>query len=70
MLIAACVCLLLAIAWGGHDYPWSSGIIIGCFVAAFALGGLFIYIEAKVAVEPIIPLRKYSHIAHFIDFGN
>lgn len=33
LLVASAVCML-ALQWGGSQYPWSSGTIIGLFVAA------------------------------------
>lgn len=30
--LAAIVCLLLAVTWGGQTYPWNDSKIIGLFV--------------------------------------
>ncbi|MEV1142489.1 MFS transporter [Micromonospora sp. NPDC049799] len=51
-------CLLLALSWGGNEYAWSSGVIVGLFVAGAVLGVLFVVQEARVA-EPILPLRLF-----------
>lgn len=32
VLIPCIVCLLLALQWGGYEYPWSNGRIIALFV--------------------------------------
>ncbi|MFM2073030.1 MAG: hypothetical protein RLZZ623_3294 [Actinomycetota bacterium] len=55
-LSAAIVCLLLAGVWGGNQYPWGSPQIIGLFLAAVVLFGLFAAIERR-APEPVIALR-------------
>ncbi|MGC4877628.1 MDR family MFS transporter [Micromonospora sp. DT43] len=58
LLVAGVSCLLLALSWGGNEYPWSSGLIIGLFVAGAVLAVLFLLQEARVA-EPILPLRLF-----------
>ncbi|WP_319463151.1 MDR family MFS transporter [Micromonospora sp. RTP1Z1] len=58
LLVAGVSCLLLALSWGGNQYAWGSGVIIGLFVAGVVLGVLFVLQEARVA-EPILPLRLF-----------
>ncbi|GAB3947811.1 MDR family MFS transporter [Micromonospora vulcania] len=58
LLVAAVSSLLLALSWGGNEYSWGSGVIIGLFVAGVVLGALFLLQETRVA-EPILPLRLF-----------
>ncbi|MDW5327645.1 MDR family MFS transporter [Plantactinospora sp. KLBMP9567] len=58
LLVAGVSSLLLALSWGGNEYAWGSGIIIGLFVAGAVLGVLFLVQEARVA-EPILPLKLF-----------
>ncbi|GAB3375657.1 hypothetical protein GCM10027452_32620 [Micromonospora halotolerans] len=58
LLVAGVSCLLLALSWGGNEYAWGSGVIIGLFVAGAVLGVLFVLQEARVR-EPILPLRLF-----------
>ncbi|MCC3764368.1 MFS transporter [Glycomyces sp. TRM65418] len=58
-LVPAVVCLLLAVTWGGSDYAWDSGVIVGLFAAAAALTVAFLYVETR-AEEPILPLRMFK----------
>ncbi|NJP31187.1 MDR family MFS transporter [Micromonospora thermarum] len=58
LLVAGVSSLLLALSWGGNEYAWGSGVIIGLFAAGAVLGGLFVVQEARVA-EPILPLRLF-----------
>jgi EmrB/QacA subfamily drug resistance transporter len=51
---------LLGAVWGGTEYPWSSGVIIGLFAVAAVLLGLFIYQERRVK-EPILPLDLFRN---------
>ncbi|MGW4501535.1 MDR family MFS transporter [Micromonospora sp. NPDC004336] len=58
LLVAGVSCLLLALSWGGNEYAWGSGVIVGLFVAGAVLGVLFVLQETRVA-EPILPLRLF-----------
>ncbi|WP_327648299.1 MDR family MFS transporter [Micromonospora zamorensis] len=58
LLVAGVSSLLLALSWGGNEYAWGSGVIIGLFVVGTVLGVLFVLQEARVA-EPILPLRLF-----------
>ncbi|MEH0970432.1 MDR family MFS transporter [Micromonospora sp. CPCC 205546] len=58
LLVAGVSCLLLALSWGGNEYAWASGVIVGLFAAGAVLGVLFVLQEARVA-EPILPLRLF-----------
>ena len=51
--------LILGLAWGGNEYPWGSGVIIGLFVAAVALLAAFVWVELRAA-EPILPMSLFS----------
>src|SRR5205823_10615449 len=46
--------LLLGLVWGGRDYPWLSGQVIGALVAAAVLLVAFGLVERRVP-EPILP---------------
>jgi EmrB/QacA subfamily drug resistance transporter len=52
--------LVLAITWGGHQYPWASWQILSLFVVAAVGLVAFLLIERRVA-EPIIPLRLFRN---------
>jgi len=54
-LILAVVPMLIALTWGGVEYPWGSVRIISMFVFSAAMIPLFIIFESR-AKEPIIPL--------------
>jgi EmrB/QacA subfamily drug resistance transporter len=49
---------LLGAVWGGTEYPWSSPIVIGLFVAAAAMLSAFVWQERR-AREPILPLDLF-----------
>ena len=59
-LVAGVVPLLLALSWGGNDYPWLSPVIIGLFVLAAVMLTVFGLIESR-AIEPIIPLSLFRN---------
>ncbi|AXO32794.1 MDR family MFS transporter [Micromonospora chalcea] len=58
LLVAGVSCLLLALSWGGAEYAWGSGVIVGLFAAGVVLGVLFVVQEARTR-EPILPLRLF-----------
>ncbi|MFI8806603.1 MDR family MFS transporter [Micromonospora chalcea] len=58
LLVAGVSCLLLALSWGGAEYAWGSGVIVGLFAAGAVLGVLFVVQEARTR-EPILPLRLF-----------
>ncbi|KAG0050467.1 hypothetical protein BGZ83_004779 [Gryganskiella cystojenkinii] len=58
LVIAAVICLLLPITWGGTTYAWNSPVIIVLFVVAAILIAILIWVESK-AVEAIIPPRLF-----------
>ena len=61
LLVIGVTCLLLALVWGGTEYPWSSPMIIGLALSgAVAVVG-FVMWEAGSAAEPILPMRLFAN---------
>jgi EmrB/QacA subfamily drug resistance transporter len=60
LLVAGSTCLLLALVWGGNEYAWGSGTIIGLLVSGAVLTGAFVAWESRVD-EPILPLRLFRN---------
>ncbi|KAJ1943135.1 hypothetical protein FBU59_003003 [Linderina macrospora] len=58
--LASIVLILLALSWGGQDYPWSSGRVISCIVVGIVIGVVFVYYEANYAKEPILPMYLFK----------
>jgi EmrB/QacA subfamily drug resistance transporter len=54
LLAAGTTALLLGLVWGGRDYPWGSGEVVGALAAAAALLVAFAFVELRVR-EPILP---------------
>src|SRR5262245_56227155 len=55
LMVAATIALLLALAWGGVRYPWTSPAILGLIAASAGLWALFAW-QLMRAPEPFIPL--------------
>ena len=53
--------LLLALVWGGSQYPWGSFEVIGLFGLAAALLAIFGWVEHAHAKDPILPLNLFSN---------
>ncbi|MFE6750683.1 MDR family MFS transporter [Kitasatospora purpeofusca] len=50
--------VILATSWGGNEYPWTSGVIIGLFAGGAVALGLFCWAETR-AVQPMLPMRLF-----------
>lgn len=56
-LVLTMVTLLLGLNTGGNQLPWTHPLVLISFPISAIFLGLFIYIEARVAAEPIIPIK-------------
>ncbi|KAH8917098.1 hypothetical protein BT69DRAFT_1227315, partial [Atractiella rhizophila] len=55
-------CLLLALQWGGNDYPWNDGRVIGCCVGSGVILAVLIPYEYYIAgPQRVIPLNFFTH---------
>jgi EmrB/QacA subfamily drug resistance transporter len=52
--------LILATSWGGNQYAWGSGVIIGLFAAGVVSLALFCWAELR-AKEPTIPMTLFRN---------
>lgn len=59
--MAAVVCYLLAMQWGGTSRPWSSGSVIGTLVAFIVLMIIFIGIEWFSGDRALLQFRFLKH---------
>jgi EmrB/QacA subfamily drug resistance transporter len=59
-LVLSVVPILLALSWGGRDYPWDSSTIIGLLGFGALLTVVFFKIEHH-APEPIIPMKLFHN---------
>ena len=57
-MIVGSTCALLALVWGGNQYPWGSAQVLGLLLVAAAATVAFVFVERR-APEPIIPLRLF-----------
>lgn len=60
-LIPAVICLLLALQWGGTEYPWKSSHIIGLFVGFGALAAIFVAIQFWKGDNGTLPPRFFRN---------
>lgn len=60
LLVPAVVMLLLALHYGGVQYPWGSATVVGLFCGAGAVGALFVAWEWRVGGEDaMVPLSLF-----------
>jgi EmrB/QacA subfamily drug resistance transporter len=60
LLAVAATSLVLLATWGGTEYSWGSGQIIGLGLLAVAAAAAFGVVETRVA-EPILPLHVFRN---------
>ena len=60
LLTVAITSLVLLTTWGGTQYGWGSGQIIGLLVIGIGALGAFLYVETRAA-EPILPLHIFRN---------
>ncbi len=61
IFIPAIICLLLALQWGGADYPWNSAKIIGLFVGFGLMIAIFIGIQFWQGDNGTLPPRLFKN---------
>ena len=55
LLVVTVTSLILALNLGGNIFPWSSPIVIACFITFVAAATLFVLVETR-AKQPLMPL--------------
>ena len=60
LIIATVVPLLLALTFGGHQYPWGSATVLGLF-AGSAVGLLLYVLNERFAPDPILPIELFKN---------
>ena len=68
LLVMSVTSLLLVTVWGGSEYPWRSGVIIGLAVTGTVLVGALVWWERR-AVEPILPPRLFHNSIFVVSSG-
>lgn len=58
LLTTGITSLVLLTTWGGNQYDWGSGQIIGLGVLGVASLAVFLYVETRAA-EPVLPLHIF-----------
>jgi hypothetical protein len=57
-LVASIVPFLLALSWGGRDYPWASPVIVSMAMAGLVFAASFVFVELRAA-HPIVVLSPF-----------
>ncbi|KAI1134501.1 putative efflux pump [Hypoxylon sp. FL0543] len=59
LFMPSIICLLLALQWGGTEYPWRNGRIIGLFVVFGVLMLGFVYVQHVQQDNATVPPRIF-----------
>ncbi|KAI1382026.1 putative efflux pump [Hypoxylon crocopeplum] len=60
LFMPSIICLLLALQWGGTEYPWNSGRIIALFVVFGVLLLAFLYVQHIQQENATVPPRIFK----------
>ncbi|WP_131741694.1 MDR family MFS transporter [Actinomadura roseirufa] len=60
LLATAITSIVLVTTWGGTEYAWTSGVIVGLAVLAVVSGAGFLVAERRAA-EPVLPLGLFRN---------
>ncbi|MEU6369339.1 MFS transporter [Streptomyces sp. NPDC046931] len=58
--LAALLVLLLLPVSQGHEWGWTSGRTLGCFVGAVVMAAVWVVVESRVK-EPMVDMRMFAH---------
>ncbi|KFZ19398.1 hypothetical protein V502_03670, partial [Pseudogymnoascus sp. VKM F-4520 (FW-2644)] len=50
-------CILLALQWGGNQYPWNDGVIIALFIVGTLLVIVFVCVQIRLQDSATVPPR-------------
>ncbi|KAJ2163189.1 hypothetical protein GGF46_000119 [Coemansia sp. RSA 552] len=56
----AMLTLVLGLNYGGNLFKWSSGVVITLLILALVLCVVFVFVEAKIAKEPMVPPSMFG----------
>ncbi len=59
LLVAGVSLLLVWVSLAGSSFAWTSGTSIALVLAGVVVVAAAVYVEARVAIEPVIPLRLF-----------
>ncbi|KAJ1537134.1 hypothetical protein HK096_003603 [Nowakowskiella sp. JEL0078] len=65
LILGSVTSILLPVQLGGSTWAWDSWYTIFCFVLAVVLIALLVFVELKIAEEPIIPANVFMNVTVF-----
>ncbi|KAG0004369.1 hypothetical protein BGZ79_009513 [Entomortierella chlamydospora] len=60
-IVIGVICVLLSTNWGGNEYGWGSAQVVAPYCVGALFLAAFLYAEAFIAVEPILPFRLFRN---------
>ncbi|KAG8927326.1 hypothetical protein FRC01_007661 [Tulasnella sp. 417] len=68
IIIVSTTITIVALTWAGVQHPWTSAaVLVPLILGLLGLGAFFVY-EAKVPVEPVVPLKLISNRTSFLGY--
>lgn len=70
LLIASVVAILLALTYGGVQWPWASArALVPLILGVFGLAGFLVLESSKLIPEPTMPMRMFANRTSLGSFG-
>ncbi|KAI8916447.1 major facilitator superfamily domain-containing protein, partial [Entophlyctis helioformis] len=66
VIISAVIALLIPLQYGGDKWEWTDAKTIGCLCLSAALFIAFIFVELKVAAEPVVPGSLFENVSVYM----
>ncbi|KAG8924947.1 hypothetical protein FRC00_004517 [Tulasnella sp. 408] len=68
IIIVSTTITIIALTWAGVHYPWTSAaVLVPLVVGLLGIAAFFVY-EAKIPVEPVVPLELISNRTSFFGY--
>ncbi|KAI8900706.1 major facilitator superfamily domain-containing protein, partial [Globomyces pollinis-pini] len=66
LIIAASICFLIPVQFGGSDWAWDSVQTIGTLIGSVVLTLILVFYERNIAKHPVIPSKMFENTTVYI----
>ncbi|KAG8956433.1 hypothetical protein FRC00_004962 [Tulasnella sp. 408] len=70
IIIVSTTISMVALTWAGVQHPWNSAAVLAPLIIGLVGIGVFFVYEAKVPVEPVVPLKLMANRTSFSGYAS